>query len=178
MHLELHHQLHQFLGNRLPRPVDQRLQPALLAVLTGVTGVFLARDLLLFYFFWELMLVPMYFLIGIWGHERRVYAAVQFLLFTFISSLLMLGAILALVFAHFRATSVLTFDSAALLCTPLAPAVETWLMLGFFVAFATKLAAVTARRTRLAAPSAPGPADGTASRRLPRERVGRPLASG
>jgi NADH-quinone oxidoreductase subunit M len=84
-------------------------------VLTGVTGVFLARDLLLFYFFWELMLVPMYFLIGIWGHERRVYAAVKFFLFTFISSLLMLGAILALVFAHFRATSVLTFDSAALL---------------------------------------------------------------
>src|SRR5512140_1280480 len=59
----------------------------LLAVLTGVIGVFLARDLLLFYFFWELMLVPMYFLIGLWGHERRLYAALKFFLFTFISSL-------------------------------------------------------------------------------------------
>jgi NADH-quinone oxidoreductase subunit M len=114
----------------------------LLAVLSGVTGVFLSRDLLLFYFFWELMLVPMYFLIGIWGHERRVYAAIKFFLFTFISSLLMLAAILGLVFLHLRATSVLTFDSAALLRTPLSPAVATWLMLGFFVAFAVKLPAV------------------------------------
>jgi len=115
---------------------------SLLAVLTGVTGVFLSRDLLLFYFFWELMLVPMYFLIGIWGHERRVYAAIKFFLFTFISSLLMLAAILGLVFLHLRATSVLTFDSAALLRTPLSSAAATWLMLGFFVAFAVKLPAV------------------------------------
>jgi len=115
---------------------------SLLAVLTGVTGVFLARDLLLFYFFWELMLVPMYFLIGVWGHERRVYAAMKFFLFTFISSLLMLAAILALVFLHAGATGVTTFDARALMTTPLAPAAAIWIMLGFFVAFAVKLPAV------------------------------------
>jgi NADH:ubiquinone oxidoreductase subunit 4 (subunit M) len=63
----------------------------LLAILAGVTGVFLARDLLLFYFLWELMLVPMYFLIAVWGHERRNLAAIKFFLFTFIPSLLMLA---------------------------------------------------------------------------------------
>jgi len=114
----------------------------LLAVLTGVIGVFLARDLLLFYFFWELMLVPMYFLIGLWGHERRVYAAVKFFLFTFISGLFLLAAILALAFLHRAATGVLTFDAGALLATPLAPATAAWLMLGFFLAFAVKLPAV------------------------------------
>ncbi len=114
----------------------------LLAVLTGVVGVFLARDLLLFYFFWELMLVPMYFLIALWGHGRPVYAAVKFFLFTFISSLFMLAAILALVFFHRSATGVLTFDSGLLLGTPLATRVARWLMLGFFLAFAVKLPAV------------------------------------
>jgi len=72
----------------------------LLWVLAGIAGVFLAMDLFLFYFAWELMLVPMYFLIAIWGHERRVYAAAKFFLFTQLSGLLMLIAILALYFAH------------------------------------------------------------------------------
>ncbi len=115
---------------------------SLLAVVTGVTGVFLARDLLLFYFFWELMLVPMYFLIGLWGHERRMYASVKFFIFTFVGSLLMLAAILGLVFLHARATSVLTFDLPALLGTRLSPSAAAWLMLGFFLAFAVKLPAV------------------------------------
>jgi NADH-quinone oxidoreductase subunit M len=115
---------------------------SLLAVLTGVTGVFLAQDLLLFYFFWELMLVPMYFLIGVWGHERRIYAAIKFFLFTFISSLLMLAAILALVFLHAGATGVTTFDARTLMATPLTAAAAMWIMLGFFVAFAVKLPAV------------------------------------
>jgi len=115
---------------------------ALLSVLTGVAGVFLARDLVLFYLFWELMLIPMYFLIGVWGHERRVYAAIKFFLFTFISSVLMLAAILALAFLHLRDTSVLTFDAPALLATPLPYATARWLMLGFFVAFAVKLPVV------------------------------------
>src|SRR6202011_6350055 len=65
-------------------------------VLAGITGVFLAADLFVFYLFWELMLVPMYFLIGIWGHERRVYAATKFFLFTQLSGLLMLVAIISL----------------------------------------------------------------------------------
>ena len=108
-------------------------------------GVFLALDLFLFYFFWELMLVPMYFLIALWGHERRVYAAIKFFLFTQVSGLLMLVAILALAFVHQRATGVFTFDftaaAAARRCRR-APAI--WLMLGFFVAFAVKLPAVPA----------------------------------
>ena len=71
--------------------------------LAGITGVFLAVDLFLFYFAWELMLVPMYFLIAIWGHERRIYAAIKFFLFTQLSGLLMLVAILALYFLHHNA---------------------------------------------------------------------------
>ena len=76
----------------------------LLLVLAGIIGVFLALDLFLFYFFWELMLVPMYFLIGIWGHEHRLYAAIKFFLFTQLSGLLMLLAILGLYFVHGRST--------------------------------------------------------------------------
>ena len=75
----------------------------LMWILAGITGVFLALDLFLFYFAWELMLVPMYFLIAIWGHENRVYAAIKFFLFTQISGLLMLIAILALYFLHHAA---------------------------------------------------------------------------
>jgi NADH-quinone oxidoreductase subunit M len=111
-------------------------------VLAGIVGVFLAVDLFLFYFAWELMLVPMYFLIVIWGHERRVYAAVKFFLFTQLSGLLMLIAILALYFIHHQATGVYTFEYSELLGTALSPAAELWIMLGFFAAFAVKLPAV------------------------------------
>jgi NADH-quinone oxidoreductase subunit M len=114
----------------------------LMWVLTGIAGVFLAVDLFLFYFAWELMLVPMYFLIVIWGHERRVYAAVKFFLFTQFSGLLMLIAILALYFFHHQATGVYTFEYSELLGTPLSSGVELWIMLGFFVAFAVKLPVV------------------------------------
>ncbi|MGH9488262.1 MAG: complex I subunit 4 family protein [Terriglobales bacterium] len=108
-------------------------------LLAGITGVFLAMDLFLFYFAWELMLVPMFFLIAIWGHERRQYAAVKFFLFTQISGLLMLLAILALFFEHHAATGVYTFEYAALLHTPLSPSVALWILLGFFAAFSVKL---------------------------------------
>jgi NADH-quinone oxidoreductase subunit M len=111
----------------------------LLFVLAGITGVFLAVDLFLFYFAWELMLVPMYFLIAVWGHEHRLYAAVKFFLFTQLSGLLMLIAILALYFVHHRQTGTYTFEYAALLGTPMAPDTAMWIMLGFFVAFAVKL---------------------------------------
>jgi NADH-quinone oxidoreductase subunit M len=114
----------------------------LLWVLTGIAGVFLAVDLFLFYFAWELMLVPMYFLIVIWGHERRVYAAVKFFLFTQCSGLLMLIAILALYFIHHQVTGVYTFEYTELIGTHLSSGVELWIMLGFFVAFAVKLPAV------------------------------------
>ena len=111
----------------------------LLWVLAGIAGVFLAVDLFLFYFAWELMLVPMVFLIAIWGHERRVHAAVKFFLFTQLSGLLMLVAILALVFAHHAATGVYTFDYADLIGTPLGARASLLVMLGFFAAFAVKL---------------------------------------
>jgi NADH-quinone oxidoreductase subunit M len=111
----------------------------LLWVLAGVTSVFLAVDLFWFYFAWEVMLVPMYFIIAIWGHENRVYAATKFFLFTQLSSLLMLVAILMLFFEHHAATGVYTFEYDALLGTPLSPHVALLLMLGFFVAFAVKL---------------------------------------
>ncbi|MEO6830004.1 MAG: NADH-quinone oxidoreductase subunit M, partial [Acidobacteriaceae bacterium] len=111
----------------------------LLWILAGIIGVFLSLDLFLFYFSWELMLVPMYFLIAIWGRERRTYAAVKFFLFTQLSGLLMLIAILALYFAHHQATGVYTFEYMQLLGTPLSPHAAMWIMLGFFIAFAVKL---------------------------------------
>ena len=114
----------------------------LMWVLAGIVGVFLAVDLFLFYFAWELMLVPMYFLIVIWGHERRVYAAVKFFLFTQFSGLLMLIAILALYFIHHKTTGVYTFEYSELLTTQLNHRAEFWIMLGFFVAFAVKLPVV------------------------------------
>ncbi len=111
----------------------------LMWVLAGVLGVFLSLDLFLFYFFWELMLVPMYFLIAIWGHERRTYASIKFFLFTQLSGLFMLLAILALVFVHYRATGVYTFDYRDLLGTPMARPTAFALMLGFVAAFGVKL---------------------------------------
>lgn len=114
----------------------------LLWTLAGVLGVFLALDLFLFFFFWELMLVPMYFLIALWGHERRVYAAIKFFLFTQGSGLLMFVAILALFFINYHQTGTPTFDYFALAHARLGPATEMWLMLGFFAAFAVKLPAV------------------------------------
>lgn len=111
----------------------------LLWILAGIAGVFMAVDLFLFYFAWELMLVPMYFLIAIWGHENRAYAAAKFFIFTQLSGLLMLIAILALYFTHHRATGIYTFQYADLLGTPMSATAEMWIMLGFFVAFAVKL---------------------------------------
>jgi NADH-quinone oxidoreductase subunit M len=114
----------------------------LLLILTALTGVFLALDMILFYFFWEVMLVPLYFLIGIWGHERRTYATLKFFIFTQGGGLLMLLSILGLYFVHGQATGTYTSDYLQLLGTPLSPGVGMWLMLGFFTAFAVKLAAV------------------------------------
>jgi NADH-quinone oxidoreductase subunit M len=114
----------------------------LMAVLAGITGVFLALDLFLFYFFWELMLVPMYFLIAIWGHENRLYASVKFFIFTQLSGLLMLIAILGLYFVHGKNTGIYTFDYILLLGTSMPATTSMWLMLGFLIAFAVKLPVV------------------------------------
>jgi len=114
----------------------------LLATVAGIIGVFLATDLILFYFFWEIMLVPMYLLIRIWGHENRAYAAIKFFLFTQAGALAMLVAILALYFLHGQQTGTYTFDYFQLIGTTLNPAASMLIMLGFFAAFAVKLPAV------------------------------------
>jgi NADH-quinone oxidoreductase subunit M len=114
----------------------------LLTCLAGTVGVFLAVDLFLFFFFWELMIIPMYFLISIWGHENRTYAAIKFVIFTQVSSLLLLLAIVALVLISHGQTSAYTFDYFKLLNTRIEPDLAFWLMLGFFIAFTVKLPAV------------------------------------
>jgi NADH-quinone oxidoreductase subunit M len=114
----------------------------LLWVLAGITGVFLTMDLFLFYFFWEVMLIPMYFLIGIWGHENRRYAAFKFFIFTQASGLLMLLAILGLYFIHGSQTGTYTYDYFQLLGTTFSAGTGRLLMLGFFAAFAVKLPVV------------------------------------
>ncbi|MDN7354861.1 complex I subunit 4 family protein [Acetobacter senegalensis] len=113
-----------------------------LATLTGIIGTFLATDLFLFFFLWELMLVPMFVLISAWGHEDRHRAAIRFFLFTQGSGLLMLLSILGLVITHYRETGILTFNYFALANTPLSPFLSMLLMLGFFIAFAVKLPVV------------------------------------
>ncbi len=114
----------------------------LLWILAGIVGVFLSIDLFLFYFFWELMLVPMYFLIALWGHENRRYASFKFFIFTQAGGLLMLIAILGLYFIHGKATGNYSFDYSDLLNTSMGAGTEFWLMLGFLIAFAVKLPVV------------------------------------
>jgi NADH-quinone oxidoreductase subunit M len=114
----------------------------LLWTLAGVIGVFTALDLFLFFFFWEVMLIPMYFIIAIWGHENKEYAAMKFFIFTQVSGLLMLLAILVLAYYHYRDAGFVSFNYFDLLGTNVPDDMAMWVMLGFFVAFATKLPAV------------------------------------
>jgi NADH-quinone oxidoreductase subunit M len=109
--------------------------------LAGTIGVFIALDMFLFFYFWELMLVPMYFIIAIWGHENRRRAAIKFFLFTQGSGLLILVSILALAFWHERQTGSLTFDYFELMRSPPGGALGFLIMLGLFIAFIVKLAA-------------------------------------
>ena len=111
----------------------------LLLTQSAVMGVFLATDLFLFYLFWEMQLVPMLFLIGIWGHEKRVYAAVKFFLFNIAGGLLMLAALIGLYLAHGRLTGEYTFTLAQLLHTPIAPHLQLWLFAAFLLSFAIKI---------------------------------------
>jgi NADH-quinone oxidoreductase subunit M len=114
----------------------------LLWTLAAVSGVFMAMDLILFFFFWEMMLIPMYFLIAIWGHERRTQAAAKFFVFTQASGLLLLLGILGLHFFHARATGLSTFDYEDLLHHAPGGVVGMLCMLGFLIAFVVKLPAV------------------------------------
>ena len=112
----------------------------LLVLTTGMIGVFVALDLFLFYVMWEVMLIPMYFIIGIWGGERRLYAAIKFFIYTMTGSLLMLVAILGLYFGVAARTGVHSFDYAFLLANlgPLGTA-AWWFFAAFFLAFAIKV---------------------------------------
>src|SRR5580692_2557063 len=113
----------------------------LLLLQTGMLGVFMSLDFFLFYVFWEVMLVPMYFLIGVWGSDRRLYAAIKFFLYTLAGSVIMLLAILALYFNATRLTGVQTFDIPSLLASAqLFPdSLKAWIFWGFFFAFAIKV---------------------------------------
>jgi len=110
----------------------------LLLLETGVLGVFVALDLVLFYIFWEAMLVPAYFLIGRWGAERRIYATLKFFLYTMAGSALMLVAIIALAVLNYQKTGAWTFDLLALYSLPLGSWPQMALFLAFLLAFAVK----------------------------------------
>ena len=112
----------------------------LLALMAGMIGVFVSLDLFLFYVFWEVMLIPMYLLIGVWGNPaRRVYAAIKFFLFTMFGSLLMLVAILVLYFHYGKTTGTYTFDLLKLYSVSIPFNMQFWMFLAFGLAFAIKV---------------------------------------
>ena len=106
---------------------------------TGLLGALLSVDLFLFYVFWEVMLIPMYFLVGIWGHGERIYAALKFVVFTMVGSLLMLVAILYLVFSAREHLGHMTFDLPMLYGLPFTQTQSRWLFAAFALAFAIKV---------------------------------------
>jgi len=125
--------------------VNDRLKEyygSLLLLETGMLGVFMALDLILFYVFWELVLVPMYFLIGIWGGTHRLYAAIKFFLYTFLGSVLMLLGILSLYFLNANpeyGSGRLTFNLVELFQINLPFRYQFWIFLAFFIGFAIKV---------------------------------------
>jgi len=125
------------------RAIEDRVKEFVVTMLlleTGMLGVFVSLDLFLFYVFWEAMLIPMYFIIGVWGGQHRVYAAVKFVLYTMAGSVLMLVAILALYYQHGAATGLYTFDLPRITAWVLAPGLAQNLMfLAFALAFAIKV---------------------------------------
>jgi len=110
----------------------------MLVMETGIMGVFLSLDLALFYLFWEIMLIPMFFLIGVWGHGRNIYSTIKFFLFTMFGSLLMLLAIISLHLLHAQQSGIATFALHDLLQTQLPLGTQLWLFAAFFLAFAIK----------------------------------------
>jgi NADH-quinone oxidoreductase subunit M len=111
----------------------------LLVLQTGMLGAFLSLDALLFFLFWEVMLVPMYFLIGIWGGGRRLYSAIKFFLYTLVGSVVMLLGILALYFYGYSASGVYSFDITKFHELAVPAGVQTWVFLAFFLGFAVKV---------------------------------------
>ena len=111
----------------------------LLMLQTGMIGAFVALDFLLFFLFWEVMLVPMYFLIGIWGSDNRLYSAIKFFLFTLVGSVIMLLGILAVYFYHQDVTGVYTFDITQFHELNIPFDLQWWIFLAFFLGFAVKV---------------------------------------
>src|SRR6266516_3937958 len=112
----------------------------MLVLTTGMIGFFVSLDLFLFYVMWEVMLIPMYFIIGVWGGDNRLYAAIKFFIYTFLGSLLMLGAILVLYLHAGQASGVYSFGYAHLLSNAKdLGSVAWWLFGAFFLAFAIKV---------------------------------------
>jgi NADH-quinone oxidoreductase subunit M len=122
--------------------IDHRLKEyyANFLVLQFATlGVFMAMDFLLFFVFWELVLVPMYFIIAIWGGARRIYASFKFIIYTLVGSVVMLLGALALYFEHFRQFQTYSFDIQELMRTSLAGNFGWWVFWAFFLGFAVKV---------------------------------------
>jgi NADH-quinone oxidoreductase subunit M len=111
----------------------------ILALEAAMIGVFVSLDLFLFYVFWDAMLIPMYFLIGVWGYDQRIYAAIKFMLYTMAGSVLMLIAILGLAYLHSEATGSYSFDLLKLYTLQIAPETQRWFFLAFALAFAIKV---------------------------------------
>src|SRR5438128_147902 len=111
----------------------------LLVLQTGVIGAFVSLDFLLFFLFWEVMLVPMYFLIGIWGSDRRLYSAIKFFLYTLVGSVVMLLGILALYFYNHSVTGAYTFDVTQFQQLNVPYNLQWWVFLAFFLGFAIKV---------------------------------------
>ncbi|MBX5493928.1 MAG: NADH-quinone oxidoreductase subunit M [Bryobacteraceae bacterium] len=106
---------------------------------TGMIGVFLALDFLLFYVFWEVVLVPMYFIIGVWGGRRKLYAAIKFFLYTMAGSVLMLLGILTLYFQHYQQFGFYTFEISELVKLSLPLGLQQWVFWSLFIGFAIKV---------------------------------------
>ena len=106
---------------------------------TGMLGVFMALDFVLFYVFWEVMLVPMYFIIGVWGGARKLYAAIKFFLYTLTGSVLLLLGILALYFYQYQQTGIWSFDVLAMRNLDMPVDLQWWIFMAFFVGFAIKV---------------------------------------
>ncbi|MFZ2053700.1 MAG: NADH-quinone oxidoreductase subunit M [Candidatus Aminicenantales bacterium] len=122
--------------------IQKRVKEYLIFMLlleTGIIGVFVSLNLFLFYVFWEAMLIPMYFLIGVWGGARRIYATLKFVLMTMFGSLLMLVAIFVLYSFYYKATGVYSLEIFDFYKLILNPQVQGWLFLGFALAFAIKV---------------------------------------
>ena len=124
------------------KAIDKKVRgfvAAFLILETGMLGAFVAQDLFLFYVFWEVMLVPMYFIIGVWGGDRRIYASFKFVIYTMVGSLLMLVAIFYLYVTMHDVSGVWTFDMEQLRHLVLTPRAQIWCFLAFASAFFIKV---------------------------------------